>query len=99
MSEDLIAEKKEKLQQGKPQVDIIDLLIADGTLSDELLRHNIWTFFAAGHQTATQALSWTVYFLALYPEIQQRVRTEVMGVLGNDSLAHSHLAQLSYLSI
>lgn len=36
-------------------------------------------FFLAGHETSASALAWALYLLAIHPEIQARVRTEVGG--------------------
>lgn len=33
-------------------------------------------FFLAGHETSASALAWSLYLLALYPEVQQRVAAE-----------------------
>jgi cytochrome P450 len=38
-------------------------------------------FFLAGHETSASALSWALYMMALYPDIQTRVRDEVTPVL------------------
>ena len=43
---------------------------------------NVVTFLIAGHETTSQALTWSLYLLALFPEWQERVREEVRGVAG-----------------
>ncbi|WP_319781492.1 cytochrome P450 [Oceanisphaera sp. IT1-181] len=37
--------------------------------------------FLAGHETTASSLTWSLYLLALYPEIQQQARAEVQAVL------------------
>jgi cytochrome P450 len=37
--------------------------------------------FLAGHETSASALSWTLYLLAIHPEIQQQAYEEVAGIL------------------
>ena len=46
-------------------------------LSQEDLRANVLTFFIAGHDTTSSALSWAVYYLATEPAVQQLLRAEV----------------------
>ncbi len=37
-------------------------------------------FFLAGHETSASALSWALYLLALFPQVQERVAAEVAGL-------------------
>jgi len=46
------------------------------TLSAAELRNNLLVFFIAGHETTANALSSLFYYLAIYPEIQQKIRDE-----------------------
>jgi len=41
------------------------------------------TFFLAGHETSASALAWTLYLIALDPELQTRLATEAEDVLGD----------------
>ena len=43
---------------------------------------NMVTFLMAGYETTSQALTWTLYLLALFPEWQEAVRQEVWSVTG-----------------
>ena len=47
--------------------------LTDGELRDELL-----TLLVAGHETTATALSWALYFLATRPEVQGRLRQELV---------------------
>ncbi|ORZ33412.1 cytochrome P450 [Catenaria anguillulae PL171] len=51
--------------------------------SREELRANIAAFFAAGHDTTANALTFTIYLLGMHPDIQQRARNEVIAVMGD----------------
>lgn len=42
--------------------------------------HNINTFMFAGTDTTSLALTWTLYLLALYPDMQDRLRAELLSV-------------------
>ena len=51
-------------------------------------------FFLAGHETSASALAWSLYLLALYPEVQERVAAEATGL--GDQPEFSALSRLKY---
>jgi cytochrome P450 len=53
-------------------------------LSEEELVNEVAVLYLAGHETTSSALSWSLYFLARAPDIQQRVQQELDAVLGHD---------------
>ncbi|KAG0445222.1 hypothetical protein HPB47_018216 [Ixodes persulcatus] len=68
------------------------------TLSD--VRNDIDTIIAAGNDTTTTCMCWTLHFLGLYSEVQAKVHRELDEVFGNDrggEITAGHLAQLKYL--
>lgn len=50
-------------------------------MTDTQLRDEAVTIFAAGHETTSNALSWTFFLLAQHPEITDRLHEEVDRVL------------------
>jgi cytochrome P450 len=70
------------------------VLIAD-VLPDDLVIDNVLTFMLAGHETTAQALTWTLYLLALFPEWQEKVREEVRRLAGDRPIGREHIQQLS----
>ncbi len=48
--------------------------------------------------TTAGAISSAVYFLARYPDIQRKVREEVLQVLGNDDPRNDHFLRTPYLN-
>ncbi len=63
------------------------------------LRNEVMTFLLAGHETTAAALAWTWDLLARHPEIAERARDEVVGVLGDrpptiDDLPRMPLARM-----
>lgn len=66
-------------------------------MTDEQLRDEAITIFAAGHETSANALAWTLYLLAQHPEIVQKMRDEVNAVLGGRKASFQDLQQLTYI--
>ncbi|RIB11299.1 cytochrome P450 [Gigaspora rosea] len=84
ISEKLIAEQKNAPVRGK---DLLSLLVKENEslpvyeqLTHEELVGQIMVLLAAGHETTSTTLSWALYFLAKYPDIQDRLRKEVLDV-------------------
>lgn len=46
-------------------------------MTDEQIRDEVMTFFLAGHETTTLALTWTWYLVAKHPEIEKQFYDEV----------------------
>lgn len=65
-------------------------------MSDQQLRDEVITLFAAGHETSSNALSWTLYLLAQHPDILEKLRTEIDTVLGDRMPAFEELRRLPY---
>ncbi len=80
----LLAERR---QSGAQHGDLLDLLLQvhdEETgigLSDQELRDEALTIFAAGHETTANALAWTWYLLATHPEAKARFHKEIDRVL------------------
>ncbi|ESK85957.1 cytochrome p450 [Moniliophthora roreri MCA 2997] len=51
-----------------------------GGLSDEDVLAQVPTFLVAGHETTSTATTWALYLLTLHPEIQSKVREELLSV-------------------
>jgi cytochrome P450 len=58
------------------------------------LRDEVMTFLLAGHETTAAALAWTWYLLALHPDVAERAREEVLGVIGDRAPAIDDLARM-----
>jgi cytochrome P450 len=60
--------------------DFLDLMVAALTTDGEEIEttiDNLLTFVVAGHETTANTLAWALYLLALYPEVQGALRSEV----------------------
>jgi len=90
----------------EPQ-DMLDMLLGpgvdvpkDGVLPKEgALLPMLWIFFLAGHDTTAVSLAWQMYFLAKYPEVQQKAREEAQKILaGRKDPTAEDLENVPYLS-
>jgi len=50
--------------------------------SFEEILDQVAMLFLAGHETSASALTWAMYLLSLYPDVQERAYQEVMGCVG-----------------
>ncbi|KAH9891411.1 cytochrome P450 [Xylariomycetidae sp. FL2044] len=75
---DLIQEKKQKMARKEPtDYDILSVALESGGFSDVELVDQLMTFLAAGHETTASAMTWAVYMLSRYPEVQRKLRQEI----------------------
>ncbi|KAL2177416.1 cytochrome P450 [Thermothelomyces heterothallicus CBS 202.75] len=85
---DLIKEKRKAIVENKDDhFDILSLLIKTGNFDDEVLKDQLLTFLAAGHETTASALAWSSYLLAKHQEYQKKLRDEVTEALGEKPVA------------
>jgi cytochrome P450 len=66
-------------------------------MDDELVYDNALTFIVAGHETTSNALSWTFFLLSEYPWAEQRVHAELDAVLGGRTATADDIPRLVYL--
>jgi cytochrome P450 len=95
---DLIARRK---AEGRDTGDILSWLLemeTDGEpISDQLIRDQTMTFFAAGHETTSNALTWTFYLLSQHPAVRERLVAELQAVLAGRAPTPADLPHLPYL--
>ena len=68
-------------------------------MGDQQLRDEATTLFVAGHETSSNALSWTLYLLAQQPEVLKKLRTEIDAVLGDRTPTIEDLRRLGYTNM
>ncbi len=77
--------------------DMLSMLIAardeDGSAldDDELIGHT-GVIFGAGHETSTNALAWTLFLLAQYPDVANELTAELKDTLKGDAPTVEQLA-------
>ena len=108
----LISERRKEIEsrtkdKSAPGEDLLSKLIIvqsdDGsTMTDTQLRDEIITTLIAGHETTSNALTWTYYLLSQNPQIERRVFEEIDQVLGGNGEDYkqpsvSELPKLEYV--
>jgi cytochrome P450 len=79
--------------------DLLAALLSDSAqerMTAQQLRDEVTTLFVAGHETTTQALSWTWYLLAQHPACEARLLEELRAVLGGRAPGYADLANLKF---
>ncbi|KZS96610.1 cytochrome P450 [Sistotremastrum niveocremeum HHB9708] len=96
----LLQEKKEEILKLGPneeqRSDLCSLLVRANMspdvpeslrLSDEDVVAQIPTFLIAGHETTTTTVAWALYIIATNPEIQNKIRREIITSLPGSSMS------------
>ncbi|EZH74375.1 cytochrome P450 [Aquimarina atlantica] len=91
---------EERRNSNKEYNDLLDMLLTskydDGSVMDnEQLIDEILILFVAGHETTSNALTFTTVLLALHPEIQEQVYQEV-SELPNDLPPMEQIAKFQF---
>jgi cytochrome P450 len=55
-------------------------LLPEQRISDDDILNNINTFMFAGSDTSSLSMTWTLFLLAQHPNIQDRLRTELLSI-------------------
>jgi cytochrome P450 len=81
---------KERRESPKDEGDLMSMLLSakdeDGSeMSDSQVRDEVLITFAAGHETTSNALTWTWYLLSQNQEVQEKMHAEVDAVVRPDA--------------
>ncbi|RIA81867.1 cytochrome P450 [Glomus cerebriforme] len=109
---DIIEKKKIEIKNNNNKENVfsgrIDLLTSmlelgekEGIDTDiKQLRDEMVNNFVAGHDTTALALSTSLYYLAKYPEMQERARAEVINILGDKPIipTSEQLKEMKYIN-
>ena len=93
---------RDRRNSGERPDDILSMLLnaqdeEDGSsMTDQQVRDEVMTLFVAGHETTSNALSWSCYLLARHPEVAERLADECRGVLGGMPPTFDDLDELPY---
>lgn len=103
MMYELVRQRRARLADGSGSHDLLQMLLevkdeqGDGAgLSDQEIRDQLVTFFLAGHETTSHALTWTWYLLSQNPAEEARLHAELDAVLGDRPPTFDDLEALPY---
>ena len=68
----------------------------EAVMTDQQLRDEVVTLFAAGHETTAVALTWTWYLIATHPDVQSRFHAELDEILGGRTPTPHDLPRLAF---
>ncbi len=92
---------EERRASGRDTGDVLSMLLAaredDVTMTDQQVRDQTMTLFAAGHETTANALTWTFYLLSEHPAVREKLLAELHTVLASRAPTVDDLPQLPYL--
>ncbi|XP_077506394.1 uncharacterized protein LOC144115765 [Amblyomma americanum] len=82
----------------------LDLLLShhiqDSSLTEEDIREEVDTFMFEGHDTTAMGISWAMYLIGLYTDVQQKIHEELDGIFGEDrerAITPDDLKEMKYL--
>ncbi len=67
-----------------------------GGMTPKEVRDQVVTIFMAGHETTSQALSWTWYLLSQHPAAEAKLHGELAEVIGGRTPRYEDVANLRY---
>jgi hypothetical protein len=78
---------------------ILRIRYAFSEIDSDLFVAQAFTFLIAGYETSGSTLTFALYELALHPEIQHRLRAEILQVLSkhDGKLTYDGMQSMSYL--
>jgi cytochrome P450 len=93
----------ERRSSGRDHGDLLSMLLLaqdeeerSGGMTDEQVRDEAMTIFLAGHETTSNALTWTWYLLSQHPEVETKLHEEIDAVLGSRLPTTDDVPQLRY---
>lgn len=98
--------EKSKNRPTKEITNLLDMMVdSNANETDEALkmtnlelRNNVAVFFVAGHETTSNSLSFGLYCLAKYPEVQEKLYAEIMEKVGKDGeITFKKVQEMEYL--
>ncbi|GFT92282.1 cytochrome P450 4c3 [Nephila pilipes] len=80
---------------------LLELHFETQELSEKGVCEEVKTFIAAGHESVSLSISWALYLIGLYPDIQAKIHEELGRIFGTDTerdVTESDLNDLKYLN-
>lgn len=91
----IIRRRRTDPDAGDPN-DLLGRLLADESMTDDLVRDQLLTMLIAGHDTSTAMMAWTWYLLGSHPDALDAVQAEIDAVIGDSQPAGEQMHALAY---
>jgi cytochrome P450 len=92
---------KQRRAEGRDVGDVLSMLLQaqdeGNTMTDKQIHDQVFTFIAAGHETARNTMSWTFYLLSQHPHVLEKLLAELHAVLQGRTPSVDDLPNLHYL--
>jgi len=93
--------KRKSDQRTHLRTDLLTKMLAGdeefGRIPDDQIVDEALTILFAGHDTITATLSWVIYYLAKYVDVQAKLRSEIDDILQGQEITLEVLPKLKYL--
>jgi cytochrome P450 len=93
----------ERRASGEDRGDLLSMLLLaqdeegdGGSMTDEQLRDEAMTLFIAGHETTSNALTWTWYLVSQHPQVEAKLYDEIDTVLAGKTPNAADVMRLRY---
>ncbi|KAF3928389.1 hypothetical protein ABW20_dc0101929 [Dactylellina cionopaga] len=98
--DDVIRQKRAEPKKGaEMHSDMLSIIMEEGSLSNDELKHQLMNLIAAGHETTSAAVSWAAYELSRRPEVAKRLRTAIREAIPSfESITTQAIENIPYLS-
>ena len=94
-----VIEKRQSNRNDEAE-DFLDLLIEALETDREDIEttiDNLLTFVAAGYETSANTIAWALYLLAVFPDVQDKIRHEIQTASPDEPINFGNLPQLPLL--
>jgi cytochrome P450 len=100
----IIRERRiEESEGAAPKDDLLAMLLGtadeEGRMDDRQARDEALTILMAGHETTASALTFALWLIATHPEIQIRMREQVLGAIGTNAPTAADYPRLNYIAM
>jgi cytochrome P450 len=98
--DDIVLGIIDRRRKGAAEDDLLQMLlearddVTGERMDDRQLRDEVMTMFLAGHETTSNALTWTFYLLSRFPSIARALHDEACAVLGDRPATAEDLPKL-----
>lgn len=99
----LLQSVNKRKTSGEKKPDLLQMLLDatyEGTneyMSERQLLDELVTIFSAGHETSSNALTWTMYLLDQHPDVVAKMKAEINAVTPNKLPDYNELRNMPYL--